>query len=196
MNVRYAIGMVGCFLGLMSGTARAALIIDFDQVGGDVVATGTGSLDITGLNAGASFIHGQRVSGSTGFFGAGATAGVSDQSYSGFSGPTAFGPGGSVDSTSSTGDLFSIGGSSGRIYLDTTFVSGSSLTFSSTFAGQTFSSLGLTPGTYTYTLPSDSVTIDIGTVPLPASAPMFGAALVALGAVGYGLKRKQAAAAT
>lgn len=33
------------------------------------------------------------------------------------------------------------------------------------------------------------------TVPLPASAPMFGAALLALGAVGYGLKRKGMTAA-
>lgn len=32
-------------------------------------------------------------------------------------------------------------------------------------------------------------------VPLPASAPMFGAALLALGAVGYGVKRKKAASA-
>ena len=35
----------------------------------------------------------------------------------------------------------------------------------------------------------------VSTVPLPASAPMFGAALMALGAVGYSLKRKTASAA-
>ena len=35
----------------------------------------------------------------------------------------------------------------------------------------------------------------VSTVPLPASAPMFGAALMALGAVSYGLKRKLKAAA-
>lgn len=34
-----------------------------------------------------------------------------------------------------------------------------------------------------------------GTVPLPASAPMFGAALVVLGAVGYGVKRRAKAVA-
>lgn len=34
----------------------------------------------------------------------------------------------------------------------------------------------------------------LSAVPLPASAPMFGAGLLALGAVGYGLKRKKAAA--
>ena len=36
----------------------------------------------------------------------------------------------------------------------------------------------------------DNVAVNVSSVPLPASAPMFGAALVALGAVGYGLKRK------
>ena len=35
----------------------------------------------------------------------------------------------------------------------------------------------------------------VSAVPLPASAPMFGAALLALGAIGYGVKRKKAAAA-
>lgn len=35
----------------------------------------------------------------------------------------------------------------------------------------------------------------VSEVPLPASAPMFGAALLALGAVGYGVRRKKAAAA-
>ena len=40
-----------------------------------------------------------------------------------------------------------------------------------------------------------SLALSVSSVPLPASAPMFGAALVALGAVGYGMKRKKAAAA-
>ncbi|MCW6506686.1 hypothetical protein [Lichenifustis flavocetrariae] len=44
-----------------------------------------------------------------------------------------------------------------------------------------------------YTL--DNVAFNTSTVPLPASAPMFGAALMALGAVGYGMKRKAKAAA-
>lgn len=42
---------------------------------------------------------------------------------------------------------------------------------------------------------SGTLTVSVSTVPLPASAPMFGAALLALGAVGYGAKRKKAVAA-
>lgn len=44
------------------------------------------------------------------------------------------------------------------------------------------------------TTTTDTVTLTFesgaSTVPLPASAPMFGAAILALGAVGYGMKRK------
>ena len=42
---------------------------------------------------------------------------------------------------------------------------------------------------------SVDVSASVSAVPLPASAPMFGAALLALGAAGYGLKCKKAAAA-
>lgn len=49
---------------------------------------------------------------------------------------------------------------------------------------------------YNYTDEQFSFTnLSVSSVPLPASAPMFGAALLALGAVGFGLKRKKAAAA-
>lgn len=39
------------------------------------------------------------------------------------------------------------------------------------------------------------VSYTLSAVPLPASAPMFGAALLALGAIGYGMRRKQGASA-
>lgn len=42
---------------------------------------------------------------------------------------------------------------------------------------------------------SSSIPTSMSTVPLPASAPMFGTALITLGAVGYGLKRKGKAVA-
>lgn len=41
---------------------------------------------------------------------------------------------------------------------------------------------------------SGAFTLTQSPVPLPAAAPMFGAALLALGAVGYSMKRKQTAA--
>ncbi|MCW6509700.1 hypothetical protein [Lichenifustis flavocetrariae] len=41
----------------------------------------------------------------------------------------------------------------------------------------------------------DNVSVSVSSVPLPASAPMFGAALLALAGFGYAAKRKQAATA-
>ena len=55
--------------------------------------------------------------------------------------------------------------------------------------GATGTNPGTAPSGYAGTLTSV-----VSPVPLPASAPMFGAAVLALGLVGYGVKRKKAAA--
>jgi hypothetical protein len=61
------------------------------------------------------------------------------------------------------------------------------LSATDTFSGKTFSSLGLTPGTYTYTWgtggPDHTLTVQIGPVPEPSSALVAGfGALAGLGA--------------
>lgn len=69
------------------------------------------------------------------------------------------------------------------------------------FSKATFS---LTPGSYDLSgtvlanapgFTGGTGALTLSTVPLPASAPMFGAALLALGAIGYGVNRKKATAA-
>lgn len=67
------------------------------------------------------------------------------------------------------------------------------LTFTATVTGSAASLI------FTQSGPSDNIgnildNVAVSSVPLPASAPMFGAALVALGAVGYRLRRKAVAA--
>lgn len=61
--------------------------------------------------------------------------------------------------------------------------------------GETIVGSGYTTANTTAYFQPQSASASISLVPLPASAPMFGAAFLALGAVGYGLKRKRAAAA-
>jgi hypothetical protein len=59
----------------------------------------------------------------------------------------------------------------------TGYVSGDPLSDSETFDNATFASLGLTVGDYTWTLPSDSYTIDVEApvaVPEPASLTLLG----------------------
>ena len=56
--------------------------------------------------------------------------------------------------------------------------------------------LSIAPGYSDFSLVfSDGINnLSLSAVPLPASAPMFGAAVLALGVTGYGMKRKRAAA--
>lgn len=108
----------------------------------------------------------------------------------GITGPGAFGTGGAVSGVHS-GDLFGFSG--GFLYVSNTFSSGDDITGSLVFAGQNVTSLGLTVGNYSITLPFDSISFDItGTsaapVPLPAGWLLLGSALIGAGA----LRKKRA----
>ena len=104
--------------------------------------------------------------------------------YSGVAGPQTFGPGSgprveprpNIGSGDALGEVIS----SNWIYVPQGYVSGTSLSAMDTYTGQSFSSLGLTPGTYTYTWSSDFLTVQIG----PTSVPEPSAAILAgIGAV-------------
>src|SRR3954453_1774269 len=78
--------------------------------------------------------------------------------YSGASGPPSFGPGVITDAISGTGDLVAIqllGGGPGFVDVPTGYVSGAALSDTATYAGQSFATLGLTPGVYVYNFGSD-----------------------------------------
>jgi hypothetical protein len=123
-------------------------------------------------------------------------------------GPATFGMGHYFAATSGTGDPFGIQllGLRGALMVPSGYVSGAHLSATDTYANQTFSSLGLTPGTYTWTwghgAHADSLTLQIGTasavVPEPSTAivAVFGA--VAFVAYGWSrhrrAQRRQAAA--
>jgi len=63
-----------------------------------------------------------------------------------------------------------------------------------TFTGETFTSLGLTPGTYEWTWGSgasaDAFTLNVGAVPVPAAVWLFGSGLLGL----IGVARRKARA--
>lgn len=154
--------------------AFAVLTFTLSENAGDVVLTASGSLDTTGLVAGSTVPCSS--SGTGGVFAGQAVACVGSglaTVYSGSTGPLAgpadFGSGGSIDGTTTSGDTVFVAGRVGAIALPTSYTSGSPLSGTTTFAGATLASLGVTPGTYTWTLQAAGGRAE--TVVLLAGAP-------------------------
>jgi hypothetical protein len=146
-------------------------VVNFQEVGPDVIATTSGSIDLSGL----SFVlQGPSLAGvraDVALFVA--SAGTGDL-YSTIAGPSSFGPGGLELASSSNGSFFAINGSQQVVGVPVGYVSGTALSATTTFAGRTFADLGLAPATYVYNLPADTVTFTFGTsVPEPGAWAMM-----------------------
>jgi hypothetical protein len=154
---------------LFSVRPAQAYNVTLEQVGSNVVATGSGAIDLTGLQL---FLS---ISGVPAMFpafgliqtGAAGPMGV----YIGVTGPTSFGSGGLFFANSGSGDFVGIGPS--FISVPLFYVSGSALSSSATWNNASFASLGVTPGTYVWTwgtgLPNQNFTLRIGSVGVPDS---------------------------
>lgn len=186
-------------------SANAAVVIDINQVGNDVNAVLSGSLDLQGLRMGPVVGSVLQIRGSDrSFF---STTSGQVQSYAGFLGPASFGTDTLRTTASSvTGSAFSFSGGFANggtlIYLDPNYVSGSSLLANLSFGGTTLAALGLTPGQYVYSSPADSITFNIGpvqptavalaaAVPEPAAWAMM---VIGFGAIGTAMRRRRSSA--
>ncbi len=164
---------------LCAGNALGAATINIAQSGADVVATFSGSINTDGATTGSTgFSSG--VIPNWGFVSNGGAA----IEFAFVSGPTGFGPGSSqVFATSSTGDVFGVFAFSGRIAVPVGYTSGAPISGAATLANTTVTTLGLTPGTYTYTWGSggnaDSLSVVIAApnaAPTASSVSISGAA--------------------
>jgi hypothetical protein len=174
---RPAAGFLIALLVCLSGAAQASVIINVDQIGANVVATASGTIDLTGLTydglgGGEAFIRSE----STSAILAGNPSMTDVDCYQGITGPDSFGSG--VDTVlASSGGVVDFGfDATYGLWLPFEYSSGAALSATSTWNDQTLASLGLTPGTYTYTwgegAHADSLVLQIGPaagVPEPAS---------------------------
>jgi hypothetical protein len=193
--VRTVVLAIGTLIAF-SATSRAEYIIDISQAGPNVVAKGHGTLDTAALTSVPVSDTGLGVFGinASSAFAVVGNYNLGDQTYTGFSGPTTFGPGW-YTFANGPGLPTGINGSSDYLVTPLNYSSGDPLSGSMEFDGTTIAGLGLTPGTYTWTWGSgdtaDSFVIRIHghVTPEPASLTMLGTALAAFG--GLRLRRRK-----
>jgi hypothetical protein len=181
-------------------TAQAAYIVNATETGGDVVFAGSGSLNTStwtlssGTHSQASAVAPDAV------ISVGPTVISGLDRYitpTNFAGPTLFGSGTALTfSTAGTGDYTALwfNDDPQNLYLPSGYVTGAALAGTATYVSATFAGLGLTPGTYEWTwgsgVSADSLTLNVGAVPIPAAVWLFGSGL--LGLIGMARRKKVA----
>ena len=139
---------------LSAPSAHATYSVYLYQNGNNVDATGSGTINLTGLSD--SFVTGQNKGGSLNpsdsNIGMGIVAPVTLW-FGDISGPGSFGPGSATNASSSSGDPFYMGpvGSFGSLFVPTNYSSGASLSNTDVFDNTTLAALGVTTGIYTWT---------------------------------------------
>jgi hypothetical protein len=124
--------------------------VSISQVGPDVVWNGSGKFNLAALTSAGTQTIGGGYQSSQAIWAIGPTTTV--DSYSGtITYPTVFGTS-QVGVNSNTGSTFGIlpGGSGRLLYVPTGYTSNTTISGTSTYDNQTISSMGLTPGTYTW----------------------------------------------
>ncbi len=175
-------------------------LITVEQVGTNVVATGSGQIDLDGLTLLLSDVQGiQGINPSFGFVGVGTANAQANVYVFPRNGPASFGSGAGTTGSSFSGVVANIDGTSNSessLTVPFGYVSDGLLaTGTTTFDSTTIALLGATPGTYVWTWGQDadqSFTVQIGPTPLPATLPLFAGGL---GFVGYLTRRKKRAQA-
>ncbi len=184
----------------MVTTGNASVIINMNQVGSDVVATTTGSLQLSGLTfLLAAPSQASAVNPLTGTLLVGGGANTIVDVYSGM-----LGPGPPIGSGTTT--IFANSGSGGLVGFSNQYAnwlavpngytSGTPFTADSTWAkwnNATIASLGLTSGsTYTWTWGSgataDSLTLNVNATAVPEPST-YALLCISLGVVGYARKK-------
>src|SRR5262249_40485375 len=119
---------------LLSVQPAQAYTVTLQQMGANVVATGTGAINLTGLTfQGSVPAAGPGVLANSGIvaIGPGPVVVVTEDTYNGFTGPTSFGSGGLHLASTGSGDFVAIEGRvGGLLFVPQGYVSGAALSSS------------------------------------------------------------------
>ena|SRR6266480_4040605 len=178
-------------LSLFSVQPAQAYSVTLEQIGANVVGTGSGPINLTGLTfQGSVSTNGVGVLPLFGIIFTGPTGSVNVSQYAGFTGPTNFGSGGPLNANTGSGDFVGMRGGLGNLFVPQGYVSGAALSDSMTFNNATLASLGVTPGTYVWSwgtgLPNQNFTLIIGGAGVPdggSTVSLLGCALLGLAAL-------------
>ena len=173
--------------GLPPNAVKAAVIISLQESGGNVVATSSGTANLSALTAFASGFGGA-INPGAGTLVTGANSGTAPTFYHTLTGPSSFGTGGSHLDTSGAGDFVGVAFAQDLVVTNG-YVSCQPVSGTATWTGQTFSSLGITPGVYTWTWGSGA-TADSLTVATPEPVSM---SFLAVGGMGLLARRRRRA---
>jgi len=136
---------------LLASTSHASIIININQVGGDIVATGSGSINLTGLTLNGDGWSTGQFAPYWGRVAIGSTFARFDI-YGAISGPTAFSPYNVlVNADLASGNFFGVDGSSNSLFLPFGYTSGTQLSGTSTWQNTSLlNDLGINTGPSTY----------------------------------------------
>jgi hypothetical protein len=186
-----AVAVLGLALGVAAPRAAdAAFIATMQQVGSNVVVSGSGSFDLAAFNSVAVTNGSSRIAPNFPLVVLGSTSisGIRAYFSSTFTGPSNFGTGGFFSADLGTGDRVGLGAFVGPVLLvDAVYVSGTALTASSTFLNTSLTGLGVTIGSYVWSWTTNGITETFTLNILDPNAPVGVPAAPALALFGVGL---------
>ena len=194
MTFRFLRVLTSLVLAVGTLPARAAVLVDIEEAGPNVVAVASGTIDTNALTHYFDFVTTTAIAANEAGIFFGPNVVNSSRFYFGVIGPAHFGSGLTNFTSSHSGNVFGL--VPGTLFLSPAYASGDPLSAIDTFDNATFTSLGLVPGTYGFSFGSgvhvDTVTVHIGAVPEPATWTMMILGFLGLGFVTYRRKSKPA----